>query len=67
MLKYELLPQQLLHEGTAIKLIFLSLDYDLTPVLAIHKQEYVNDLLQLTLNAKAVRKIGFLIEGTGRA
>jgi acetoin utilization deacetylase AcuC-like enzyme len=31
---------------------------DLHPVLAIHKQEYVNDLIQLTLNQKAARKIG---------
>lgn len=60
MLKYELLPQQLLHEGTAIQTDFFAPRLcDLAPVLAIHKQEYVNDLLQLTLNAKAARKIGF--------
>ena len=60
MLKYELLPQQLLHEGTATQTDFFEPELcDLTPVLAIHKQEYVNDLLQLTLNAKAARKIGF--------
>jgi hypothetical protein len=29
--------------GTAIKLIFLTWKCDLAPVLAIHKQEYVND------------------------
>jgi hypothetical protein len=40
-----------------LKLIFLNLKYAI-PVLAIHQQEYVNDLLQLTLNAKA-DKIGF--------
>jgi acetoin utilization deacetylase AcuC-like enzyme len=51
MLKYELLPQQLLHEGTAQTDFFEPGLCDLTPVLAIHKQEYVNDLLQLTLNA----------------
>ena len=60
MLKYELLPQQLLHEGTAsLTDFFEPQPCDLVPVLAIHTQEYVNDLLQLTLNAKAARKIGF--------
>ena len=60
MLKYELLPQQLLHEGTATQTDFFEPEQcDLASVLAIHKQEYVNDLLQLTLNAKAARKIGF--------
>ena len=60
MLKYELLPQQLLHEGTASKTDFFEPEIaDLAPVLAIHTQEYVNDLLQLTLNPKAARKIGF--------
>jgi acetoin utilization deacetylase AcuC-like enzyme len=58
MLKYEL-PQQLLHEGTAFQLFAPGI-CDLHPVLAIHKQEYVNDLIQLTLNPKAARKIGFL-------
>lgn len=60
MLKYELLPQQLLHEGTALPTDFYQPEIcDLAPVLAIHQKEYVTDLLQLTLNAKAVRKIGF--------
>jgi acetoin utilization deacetylase AcuC-like enzyme len=59
MLKYELLPQQLLHEGTALESNFSREFCDLHPVLAIHKQEYVNDLIQLTLNPKAARKIGF--------
>lgn len=60
MLKYELLPQQLLHEGTATQTDFFEPEQcGLASVLAIHKQEYVNDLLQLTLNAKAARKIGF--------
>ncbi|MFQ3173068.1 MAG: acetoin utilization deacetylase AcuC-like enzyme [Flavobacterium sp.] len=60
MLKYELLPQQLLHEGTASQTDFFQPEIcDLSPVLAIHKQEYVDDLLNLTLNQKAARKIGF--------
>jgi acetoin utilization deacetylase AcuC-like enzyme len=60
MLKYELLPQQLVHEGTAFQANFFEPEIcDLRPVLAIHKQEYVNDLIQLTLDSKAARKIGF--------
>lgn len=60
MLKYELLPQQLLLEGTASQSDFFKPKIcDLKHVLAIHKQEYVDDLLHLTLNPKAVRKIGF--------
>jgi acetoin utilization deacetylase AcuC-like enzyme len=60
MLKYELLPQQLLYEGTATESDFFEPDVcDLNPVLAIHKQSYVDDLLRLSLDPKAVRKIGF--------
>ena len=60
MLKYELLPQQLLLEGTAIQSDFFEPDVcDLEHVLAVHKKEYVDDLLNLTLNPKAARKIGF--------
>jgi len=60
MLKYELLPQQLVHEGIAALADFFEPDIcDLNHVLAVHKQEYVDDLLHLTLNGKAARKIGF--------
>jgi acetoin utilization deacetylase AcuC-like enzyme len=60
MLKYELLPQQLLYEGTATESDFFEPDVcDVNPVLAIHKQSYVDDLLRLSLDPKAVRKIGF--------
>lgn len=60
MLKYELLPQQLLHEGTAYKADFFAPEKcELVNVLAIHTKEYVNDLLNLTLDARAARKIGF--------
>ena len=60
MLKYELLPQQLVHEGTASEADFYEPEMcDLAPVLAIHTAEYVNDLLLLTLDTKAARKIGF--------
>lgn len=60
MLKYELLPQQLVHEGTALKSDFFEPEIcDINHVLAIHTKEYVDDLLNLTLNARAARKIGF--------
>jgi acetoin utilization deacetylase AcuC-like enzyme len=60
MLKYELLPQQLVYEGTAEQSDFFQPEIcDLNHVLAIHKQDYVDDLINLTLNPKAARKIGF--------
>jgi acetoin utilization deacetylase AcuC-like enzyme len=60
MLKYDLLPQQLLYEGTATASDFFEPALpDIAPVLAVHKKEYVNDLLNLTLDARAARKIGF--------
>lgn len=60
MLKYELLPEQLLHEGTALKSDFFEPEIcDINHVLAIHTKEYVDDLLNLTLDARAARKIGF--------
>ncbi|KGO92621.1 histone deacetylase family protein [Flavobacterium subsaxonicum] len=60
MIKYELLPQQLLLEGTAAEADFFSPGLpDMSHVLAIHKKDYVDDLLNLTLDPRAVRKIGF--------
>ena len=60
MLKYELLPQQLLYEGTAEKSDFFEPEIaDLKYILAVHKKEYVNDLLNLSLDVKSARKIGF--------
>jgi acetoin utilization deacetylase AcuC-like enzyme len=60
MLKYELLPQQLMREGTAKTTDFFEPTIcDLKHVLAVHEKEYVDDLLNLTLNPKAARKIGF--------
>ncbi|RYJ43801.1 histone deacetylase [Flavobacterium beibuense] len=60
MIKYELLPQQLLHEGTAVKSDFHSPSLpDMQHVLAVHKKEYVDELVNLTLDPRAVRKIGF--------
>ncbi|MEW5676660.1 histone deacetylase [Flavobacterium enshiense] len=60
MIKYELLPQQLLHEGTVTADAFFEPGFpDLQHVLAVHKKEYVDDLLNLTLDVRAIRKIGF--------
>jgi len=60
MLKYELLPQQLVHEGTAVSSDFFEPDIpDLKHILAVHTKEYLSDLMQLSLNQKSARKIGF--------
>lgn len=60
MLKYELLPQQLIYEGTASEKDFFEPEIiDLNLVLKVHDKNYVDSLLNLTLDAKAVRKIGF--------
>lgn len=60
MFKYELLPQQLLHEGIALKTDFFEPEIiPIETILRIHTKEYVSDLLNLTLDPKAARKIGF--------
>lgn len=60
MIKYELLPEQLLHEGTVTQNDFHAPDMpDMQYVLGIHEKEYVDDLLNLTLDPRAARKIGF--------
>lgn len=60
MLKYDLLPQQLLHEGTANETDFFEPQKaELNDVLSVHSQEYVSKLIDLTLETKAARKIGF--------
>lgn len=60
MLKYELLPQQLILEGIVSKDDFLSPEIlDLEHVLRVHTKEYVDDLINLTLDPRKARKIGF--------
>lgn len=60
MIKYELLPQQLLHEGTALPSDFFEPEVcELEPIFAIHQKEYVDQLLALKIEPKAVRKVGF--------
>lgn len=58
--KYELLPQQLLLEGIAEPSDFFTpKEVDLEHVLQVHDSDYVKHLLQLQLDAKHIRKIGF--------
>lgn len=59
--KYELLPQQLLLEGTATTTDFFKPTKlcDREDILRVHTDEYLNHLLQLTLDARAARKLGF--------
>ncbi|MBN8663322.1 MAG: histone deacetylase [Chitinophagales bacterium] len=60
MLKYELIPEQLLHEGTiTAENIFSPAPCALEIVLWTHDAEYVDKLLQQILSASEQRKIGF--------
>ncbi|HSD15562.1 MAG TPA: hypothetical protein VLB74_13000, partial [Flavobacterium sp.] len=60
MIKYELLPQQLLHEGTVSLSAFFEPGLpDMQHILAVHERLYVEDLVNLTLDPRAIRKIGF--------
>ncbi|MGJ8551038.1 histone deacetylase family protein [Winogradskyella wichelsiae] len=58
--KYELLPQQLLHEGTCDQDNFFEPKKPNDKhILAVHTPEYYYDLVNLTLDQRAARKIGF--------
>lgn len=60
MAKYELLPQQLLHEGTCIEDNFFEPEIPNNKYFfLVHDAEYVSDLLNITLTHKEARKIGF--------
>ncbi|AXT61493.1 histone deacetylase [Aquimarina sp. AD10] len=60
MIKYELLPKQLLHEGTCTVDNFFEPEIpDSKPILAIHTEEYYKSLIELSLAPKVARKIGF--------
>lgn len=57
--KYELVPQQLLHEGTCSKSNFFEPEYpDEADILAVHDSEYVESLKNQTISAREARKIG---------
>ncbi len=60
--KYELLPKQLIHEGTCFPEDFFSpSSIDDDAVTAIHQKVYVERLKKLELNKAEIRKIGFPI------
>ncbi len=58
--KYDLLPQQLIYEGTCSEDNFFEPEIPNNKYFfLVHDAEYVSDLLNITLNSKAARKIGF--------
>lgn len=58
--KYELLPQQLIYEGTCISDNFFKPDLPNDKhIVALHDLDYYYSFLNLTLDQKAVRRIGF--------
>ena len=58
--KYDLLPQQLLYEGTCKEENFFTPEIPNNKYFfMVHDPEYVSDLMNITLNQKAARKIGF--------
>lgn len=60
MLKYDLLPKQLIHEGTCLEANFFKPNVSSnSPILQVHTAHYLDNLLALNLTAKAARKIGF--------
>ncbi|GLB51491.1 histone deacetylase [Neptunitalea chrysea] len=60
MIKYDLLPKQLLHEGTCVEANFFSPKVPNTShILRVHTKEYVENLFSLQLTAKEIRKTGF--------
>lgn len=60
MLKYELIPEQLLHEGTITKDNFFSPAPCLKEVILLtHTEEYLNKLVHQTLTPSEQRRIGF--------
>jgi acetoin utilization deacetylase AcuC-like enzyme len=60
MLKYDLLPQQLLHEGTCSSENFFEPDIPNDKhIVAVHDPEYFYDLLNIKIPPKEARKIGF--------
>ena len=60
MAKYDLLPQQLLYEGTCIEENFFEPEIPNNKYFfMVHDADYVSHLLNITLDQKAARKIGF--------
>lgn len=62
MIKYELIHEQLLYEGTCTAENFFSpLPVDPKWVLSVHSKQYFDDLLSLRIDARMERRIGFPI------
>ncbi len=60
MLKYELIPQQLRHEGLVAEANFFEPDrVDFDTACLAHSSSYVRHLFDLTLDPKMIRRIGF--------
>ncbi len=60
MIKYELLPEQLIYEGTCTLNNFFEPQIpEDAHILRVHTKDYYQDLQNLTLDARAARKIGF--------
>ena len=60
MIKYDLLPQQLIYEGTCSKDNFFEPEIPNNKhFFTVHEAEYFFDLLNITLSQKAARRIGF--------
>jgi acetoin utilization deacetylase AcuC-like enzyme len=58
--KYDLLPQQLLHEGTCSQANFFEPKRPNDKyILTVHEPDYYYDLVNITLDPRAARKIGF--------
>ncbi|MCB7481703.1 histone deacetylase family protein [Christiangramia sediminis] len=58
--KYDLLPKQLLHEGTCNQANFFQPDFpEKEPILAVHDKSYYNRLRNLELSKKEIRVSGF--------
>jgi acetoin utilization deacetylase AcuC-like enzyme len=58
--KYDLLPQQLLHEGTCTQNNFFEPTRPNDKyIVAVHEPEYYYDLVNITLDPRKARKIGF--------
>ncbi len=59
MLKYELIPEQLLYEGVIAEEDIFEPDFlDTRYLIPVHDEEYVKRVLSLNLNRKEVRRIG---------
>lgn len=64
--KYDLLPEQLIYEGTCTSNHFFTPEYiqNHNTILKVHDANYFYDLLNLTLDQKTIRKIGFPLSRT---